>query len=84
MNTQSSAPLTLHVALEHRTYPIVIGPRLLHDVAVLKPFLPQPSVALVTNVTLMPIYGRRLSQSLADAGVSVLPIILPDGEAYKD
>ena len=83
MNTHSP-PLTLQVVLDERTYPIIIGPRLLNDAAVLKSFLPQPRVALVTNETLMPIYGERFSRNLADAGISVVPIVLPDGEPFKD
>ena len=84
MNHIPSAPTTLHVALGERTYPIVIGPRLLNDAALLKSFLPQLRVVLVTNETLMPIYGERFAKTLADAGISVLPIVLPDGEAFKD
>lgn len=84
MNIASSAPTTLQVALGDRTYPIVIGPRLLNDVARLQTFLPQPRVAMVTNETLMPLYGERFLLALADAGVAVVPIILPDGEVFKD
>ena len=84
MNIVSPAPTTLHVSLGERTYPIVIGPRLLNDATLLKAYLPQSRAVLVTNETLMPIYGERLSQTLADASISVLPIILPDGEAFKD
>ena len=79
-----TGPTTLNVALGDRTYPIVIGPDLLNDTARLKPYLPQARVALVTNETLMPLYGERLLQSLTESHISVLPIVLPDGEAFKD
>ena len=84
MNNTPPATTTLQVALGARTYPIVIGPRLLNDANLIKSRLPQLRVALITNETLMPIYGERFSQTLSEAGISVLPIILPDGEVFKD
>ena len=84
MNNTSPAPTTLQVALGDRTYPIIIGPGLINDAALVKSCLPQPQVALVTNDTLMPLYGERFSRALTDSGISVLPIVLPDGEAFKD
>ena len=84
MNNNHPATTTLQVALGARTYPIVIGPLLLDDANLIKSCLPQSRVALITNETLMPIYGERFSQTLGEAGISVLPIILPDGEVFKD
>ncbi len=84
MNTASTAITTLQVALGERSYPIVIGPQLLNDVALLRTYLPLPRVALITNETLMPLFGARFSRALADAGIAVVPVILPDGEAFKD
>ncbi|MEO8101715.1 MAG: 3-dehydroquinate synthase [Betaproteobacteria bacterium] len=78
------ARTTLQVVLGERSYPIVIGPQLLNDTSLLGAVLPQRRIALVTNETLMPIYGEPLSRRLADADISVLPIVLPDGEAFKD
>ena len=82
----SSAPLLreLTVSLAERSYPILIGSGLLGSVALLKPHLLQSRVVLVTNETLWPLFGQALSAVLANSGYSVLPIILPDGEAYKD
>jgi len=82
---QTNSPsTTLTVALGDRSYPILIGPGLLNDAGLLKSYLPQPRAALVTNETLMPLYGERFSKSLSTHGVSVLPIVLPDGESFKD
>ncbi len=84
MNMTSPTPITLKVALGDRSYPIVIGANLLNNVALIKPNLPRMSVALVTNETLMPLYGERFARMLMDDRISVLPIALPDGEAFKD
>lgn len=78
------APITLHVALGDRSYPIVIGSKLLGDTAVMKLHLSSSRVALVTNETLMPMYGESLSRVFANAGITVVPVVLPDGEIYKD
>ncbi|MEP7156635.1 MAG: 3-dehydroquinate synthase [Betaproteobacteria bacterium] len=81
-NLASSA--TLNVELGNRSYPIAIAPGVLDDIGLIKAHLAQPRVALVTNETLMPLYGRRLANTFTQNGVTVLPIVLPDGEAYKD
>jgi len=75
---------TLNVELGERSYPIHIGPGLLDRAELLVPRLRQKRVALVTNETIAPIYLERLSGTLERAGVSVVPIVLPDGEAHKN
>ena len=75
---------TLNVALGERSYPIHIGPGLLRQAERLLPHLAQPRVAIVTNTTVGPLYLETLSETLAGAGVEVIPIILPDGEQYKN
>ncbi len=75
---------TLNVALGERSYPIHIGPGLLRQAERLLPHLAQPRVAIVTNTTVGPLYLEALSGTLAGAGVEVIPIILPDGEQYKN
>src|SRR5574340_1307249 len=76
--------LSLTVELEERSYPIHIGANLLGRPELILPHLPQKQVAVITNVTVAPLYLDLLSSGLADHGVSVLPVILPDGEAYKN
>ncbi len=80
----TSSPTTLTVALGDRSYPIVIGQGLLDNATFINTHLAQNNVALVTNETLMPLYGECFSKNLTDNNVSVLPIVLPDGEAFKD
>lgn len=75
---------TLHVALGNRTYPIHIGRGLISQPDLLLPHLKRKNVAIVTNTTVAPLYLAKLSNVLKNAGVSVLEIILPDGEAHKN
>jgi 3-dehydroquinate synthase len=75
---------TLDVSLGDRSYPIHIGCDLLTRTDLILPHLKRKQVAIVTNTTVAPLYLERITQPLRDAGVSVIPIILPDGEAYKN
>ena len=75
---------TLNVALAKRSYPIHIGRGLLTDASLILPHLKRKHVAIVTNTTVAPLYLAQLTDTLQAAGVKVIPIILPDGEAYKN
>ena len=75
---------TLDVALGDRSYPIHIGSDLLGRTELILPHLKRRQVAIVTNTTVAPLYLDALAQPLAAAGVGVVPIILPDGEAHKN
>lgn len=75
---------TLTVSLADRSYPIHIGNGLLGQVDLILPHLKRKQVAIVSNITVAPLYMHALAQPLRDAGVSVIEIILPDGEAYKN
>ncbi len=75
---------TLTVDLGERSYPIHIGAGLLARAELILPHLAQPRVAIVTNTTVGPLYLDRLRSTLEAAGVEVLPIVLPDGEQYKN
>ena len=74
----------LNVALADRSYPIYIGAGLLDRVGLILPLLRTPRIALVSNTTVAPLYLNILVQALENAGVGVTPIILADGEAYKN
>ena len=73
---------TLTVALAERSYPIHIGVGLLAQAELIKPFVKKKAV-IVTNTTVAPLYLERLQATLGELGVSSIPVILPDGEAYK-
>ena len=76
---------TLKVDLGQRSYDIHIGANLLeHSGTWLKPLLPGKQVAIVTNTVVAPLYLQQVENTLKQQGYSTLPIILPDGEAYKN
>jgi 3-dehydroquinate synthase len=75
---------TLTVALAERSYPIVIGADVLSRADLLKPHLPQPQVAIVTDAVVAPLYLQRLERALAAAGISSTAIVVPAGEEAKD
>jgi 3-dehydroquinate synthase len=75
---------TLEVALGERSYPIHIGKGLLTRADLLLPHLKRKQVAIVSNTTVAPLYMATLANTLKQAGVGVIEIILPDGEAYKN
>jgi len=75
---------TLTVDLGDRSYPIHIGGGLLEQTELLLPHLAIKQVAIVTNTTVAPLYLEKLSAGLQRNGVTVIPVILPDGEQYKN
>lgn len=75
---------TLNVALADRSYPIHIGKKLIENAELVLPHLKRKQVAIVTNTTVAPLYLEKVTQTLRAAGVNVTPIVLPDGEAYKN
>jgi 3-dehydroquinate synthase len=75
---------TLTVELGDRSYPIHIGQDLLGRTDLILPHLQRKQVAIVTNTTVAPLYLEKLAAPLRAQGVSVLPIVLPDGEQYKN
>ena len=75
---------TLQVNLGNRSYPIYIGRGLLAQAELITKHLKRPQVAIVTNTTVAPLYLEQLESTLKAAGVAVIPIILPDGEVYKN
>ena len=74
---------TVNVELGARSYPIHIGSGLLQRAELVLPHLAQPRAAIVTNDVVGPLYLERFAGALEAAGVRVLRITLPDGEARK-
>ncbi len=74
---------TLQVALDERSYPIHIGRGLWQQIDLITPHLKQKRAVIVTNTTVAPLYLDQLRSTLESAQISVLPVVLPDGEAYK-
>lgn len=75
---------TLNVSLGERSYHIHIGSGLLGQSDLIQQHLIHKQVAIVTNTTVAPLYLEKVAQPLKDAGINVVEIILPDGEAYKN
>ena len=74
---------TLGVALGDRSYPIHIGTGLLKRLDLILPHIKQKKVVVVTNTTVAPLYLAMLRSTLERGGLSVLPVVLPDGEQFK-
>ena len=83
-STSHSSATELQVSLGDRSYPILIGPSLLDNPDAILQHLLQARVALITNETLWPLFGKTLATRLGAQQINVLPIVLPDGEAHKD
>ena len=75
---------TLHIQLEDRSYPIYIGEGLLSQIKLIELHLKQKHVAIVTNTKVAPLYLDPLLNLLKQHGIKAFPIILPDGEVYKN
>ena len=73
----------LNVALEDRSYPIVIGRRLLENSDFAR-LVPGKRVAIVTNTVVAPLYLATLTAMLEGAGKRCIAIVLPDGEEEKN
>lgn len=76
--------LSVTVGLGSRAYPIHIGEGSFADASLYLPHLPQRRVAIVTNDVVGPMYLDPLQRALEAAGVEVLPVVVPDGEANKN
>ena len=74
---------TVKVNLGERSYEIHIGEQLLCRPDLVVPLLGSGRVVVITNTTVAPLYLSKLRESLKGTGVESLPIVLPDGEAYK-
>ena len=75
---------TLVIQLKDRSYPIYIGKGLLGQIQLIESHLKQKHVAIVTNTTVAPLYLDRFMNLLHQHKIKAFPIILPDGEAYKN
>lgn len=74
---------TLSVSLGDRSYPIHIGAGLLDNVKLFPQQLLRGKAVVITNQTIAPLYLERVLTTLRSAGAQCIPVVLPDGEAYK-
>lgn len=73
---------TLTVDLGERSYPIYIDAGLLGRVDLLQQHIPGDSALVVSNETIAPLYLEKVQSMLS--GLKNQPVILPDGEKYKN
>jgi len=71
----------LRIELQERSYPILIGPGLRVDTAVLDETIAARDLLVVSNTTVAPLYLADLQRGLG--GRRVGSLLLPDGEQYK-
>ena len=74
---------TINVKLEKRGYPIYVGKGLLENYDLFKKHIPSKKVAIVTNDKVGSLYLQKISNTLS-VEKEIIPIILPDGEAFKN
>jgi 3-dehydroquinate synthase len=72
---------TVRIELGERSYPILIGPKLLANSEVLGAHIHARDLLIVTNETIAPLYLNPLLQALP--GKKTSSLILPDGESHK-
>lgn len=84
MMTQHISPITLHVELGDRSYPITIGQSILSNPDLVSQYATGKRVAVVTNTTVGPLYLDSLCRVLIEAGKQVTTVVLPDGEEEKN
>ena len=74
---------TINIDLGDRSYPIYVGDQLIDNPTILLNHIHTHTVVVVTNTTVAPLYLDTVTQSLRD-NTHIIPIILPDGEQYKN
>lgn len=69
--------------LGDRSYPIHIGTGLFEETRLLPEKLLKGKAVVISNTTVAPLYLEKVLAGLRAQGASCIPIVLPDGEAYK-
>ncbi len=76
---------TVHVNLDKRNYPIVVGNEILKDIGdSLQNFEAISKIAIVINPLVASFHLKSVKESLLNKGFKVSVIIVPDGEKFKD
>lgn len=75
----------IRVELAERSYDIYIGSGTLGRLGeTLGLFRLSPKIAMVSNPTVLSLYGTRVSDSILQAGFDLITVTIPDGEEFKD
>ena len=75
---------TLSVSLADRSYPIHIGSGLCAEARLIPEKLLMGKAVVITNETVAPLYLETVLAGLRARGTACIPVVLPDGEAYKN
>ena len=84
MQDNSAAYATTAISLDNRSYDIVIGSGLLNLPDVWQGLPAASTAVVVSNSTVFPLFGDALTSALQVHYRKVIPVILPDGEVFKD
>ncbi|MFL3022962.1 MAG: 3-dehydroquinate synthase [Methylophilaceae bacterium] len=74
---------TINIDLGQRSYPIYVGDNLLSNNIIFKKHIRTKKIALVSNTTVAPLYLDTVISALGN-DKEIIPILLPDGEQYKN
>lgn len=80
----TTSPALVHIALDERSYDILIGPAQLERVETWQGLPRAAAAVIVTNETVAPLYLERVKAQLAAHYARVDAVLLPDGEQHKD
>jgi 3-dehydroquinate synthase len=85
MSASSNAQRIVRVDLAGRAYDIAIGPGLIDRAGALsKSLLAAPRVTIVSDETVAPLYGDRLTASFRNAGIDAALVTVSAGESSKE
>ncbi len=74
---------TINIDLGQRSYPIYVGGNLISNKTIFKKHIITKNIAIVSNTTVAPLYLDKVISSIGK-DKEIIPIILPDGEQYKN
>ena len=74
---------TININLEKKSYPIYVGENILENYDLFEKHISGKKVAIVTNDKVASLYLQKISNTLS-IEKEIIPIILPDGEAFKN
>lgn len=82
--TMQTISVNFKSSLRQNSYPIYIDQNILENTELITSHLSQKRVAIVSNTTVAPLYLDKLTTTLKQHGINSIPIIIPDGEKYKN
>ena len=74
---------TININLKKRGYPIYVGEGLIENYNLIKKHISNKKVVIITNDKVAPLYLQKITNTLSNEK-DIIPIILPDGEAFKN